>query len=252
MANAIKARFDVPFEDPLWAVSMAQHAMGLGQGVGTAAFPSKAIGMAIGVGFRDGIEAEQVECLHGSVGHRGNPKAASLAVAFGNEHPAERLRLVTVPTQGGEGGRLGFRRVPEDSVHTGSPRTRITDDSQDGQSPATERAREQINQSLDFIPSAFRNGLHDTRLEPTNRPPDLLPVDGVPVGRPVGSRTSKHFCRRHICLSPRVGWPRFSRDGTPEGSQPAFAVRGCRPLADSPSIRSITGRPWLPPLYVRR
>src|SRR5262249_11039438 len=125
---------------------------------------------------------------------------------------------------------------PEDSVHTGSLRTRITDHSQNGQSPATKRVREQIDQSLDFIPSALCNGLHDTRLEPTDRTPDLLPVDGVPVGRVVGSRTSRDCCRRHICLSPFVGWPRFSRDGTPEGSQPAFAARGCRPWADSPSM----------------
>ena len=131
-----------------------------------------------------------------------NPETASFAVALGNVHPAERLRLITVPTQGGESGRLGLRCVPEDSVHTGSLRTRITDDSQNGQSPATERVREQINQSLDFIPSALCNGLHDTRLEPTNRAPDLLPVDGVPVGRTLGSRTSEHFCRRHLCLSP--------------------------------------------------
>ena len=103
--------------------------MGLCQGIGTAAFPPKAIGMAVGLGFRDGIEAEQVECLHGPIGHRGNPEAASLAVALGNVHPAERLRLITVPTQGAESGRLGFRCVPEDSVHTGSLRTRITDHS---------------------------------------------------------------------------------------------------------------------------
>src|SRR4029077_10044454 len=125
---------------------------------------------------------------------RGNPETALLAVAFGNVHPAERLRLITVPTQGVESGRLGFRCVPEDSVHTGSLRTRIADDSQNGQSPATERVREQIDQSLDFIPSALCNGLHDTRLEPTDHAPDLLPFEGMPVGRTSGSRTSKHFC----------------------------------------------------------
>ena len=132
-----------------------------------------------------------------------DPEAAPFAVALGDVYPAERLRSVTVPTQGGESGRLGFRCVPEDSVHPGSHRTRITDHSQDGQSPATERVREQIDQGLDFIPSALRDGLHDPRLEPTNRPPDLLPIDGVPVGRRPGSRTSKHFCRRHLCLSPQ-------------------------------------------------
>ena len=202
MADSIKASFDVPFENPLWTVPMTQQDMDLFQGIGTAAFPPKAIGMAVGLRFRDGIETQQVECLHGPVGHRGNPEAAQFAIAFGNVHPAERLRLITVPTQGAESGRLGFRCVPEDSVHTGSLRTRITDNSQDGQSPATERVREQIDQSLDFIPSALRDGLHDTRLEPTDRTPDLLPFDGVPVGRTPGSRTSRHFCRRHICLSP--------------------------------------------------
>src|SRR5258705_4421641 len=252
MADSIKASFDVPFENPLWTVPMAQQGMDLVQGIGTAAFQSKAIGMAVGLRLRDGIETQQVECLHGPVGHRGNPEAAPFAVALGDVHPAERLRSVTVPTQSAESGRLGSRCVPEDSVHTGSLRTRITDDSQDGQGPATERAREQINQSLDFIPSALRDGLHDTRLEPTNRTPDLLPVDGMPVRRTLGSRTSEHFCCRHICLSPRVGWPRFSRDGTPEGSQPAFAVRGCRPWADSPFIRSITERPSLPPSSLLR
>src|SRR5258706_16270309 len=176
--------------------------MSLSERIGTAAFESKAIGVAIGLGFRDGIEAEQVECLHGSIGHDGNPETTQFAVAFRYVHPAERLRLVTVPTQGAESGRLGFRCIPEDSVHTGSLRTRITDHSQNGQSPATERACEQIDQSLDFIPSALRNGLHDTRLEPTDRPPNLLPFNGMPVGRTLGSRTSKHFCCRHVCLSP--------------------------------------------------
>src|SRR5262249_47561623 len=82
--------------------------------------------------------------------------------------------------------------------------------------------------------------------------PNLLPFDGVPVGRTLGSRTSRHCCRRHLCLSPWVGWPRFSRDGTPEGSQPAFAARGCRPWADSPAVRSITDRHWLPPSSLPR
>ena len=58
-----------------------------------------------------------------------NPKAAPFAVAFGDVHPAERLRSITVPTQGAESGRLGLRCVPEDSVHTGGLRTRIADHS---------------------------------------------------------------------------------------------------------------------------
>src|SRR4051794_35714237 len=127
MADSIKASFDVPFEDPFGTVPMAEQKMNLCQGIGTAAFPPKAIGMAVGLGFRDGVEAEQVECLHGPIGHRGDPEAASLAIALGDVHPAERLRSITVPTQGAESGRLGSRCVPEDPVHTGSLRTRIRD-----------------------------------------------------------------------------------------------------------------------------
>src|SRR4051794_40989710 len=100
--------------------------MGLCQRIGTTAFPPKAVGMAVSVRFRDGIETEQVECLHGSIGHRGDPEAASFSVALGDGDPAERLWSITVPAQGGESGRLGLRCVPEDSVHTGSLRTRIT------------------------------------------------------------------------------------------------------------------------------
>src|SRR5947209_1231810 len=202
MADFIKASFDVALKNPYGTAPMVQHDMSLLHRISTATLPPKAIGVAVGVRFRDGIETEQVESLHRSIRHGGNPEAASLAVALGNGHPAERLRSITVPTQGAESGRLGLRCVPEDSVHTRSLRTRITDHSHDGQSPATERVREQIDQGLDFIPSALRDGLHDTRLEPTDRTPDLLPVDGMPVGRTLGSRTSGHFCRRHICLSP--------------------------------------------------
>ena len=129
MADFIKASFDITFENPFGIVPMTQQVMGLSHRISTAAFPPKAVGVAVGSRFRDGIEAEQVEGLHGSIGHGGNPEAASLAVALGNVHPAERLRSVTVPTQGAESGRLGFRCVPEDSVHTGSLRTRITDHS---------------------------------------------------------------------------------------------------------------------------
>src|SRR5262249_29205105 len=133
---------------------------------------------------------------------------------------AERLRSITVPAQGGESGRLGLRCVPEDSVHTGGLRTRITDDSQDGQSPASERVREQIDQSLDFIPSALRDGLHDPRLEPTARVPALLPVKEIPAGLRSGSPPTGLSSGRIFCLSPFAGWPRSPRAGPPEESQP--------------------------------
>ena len=66
---------------------------------------------------------------------------------------------------------------------------------------------EQINQCFDLIPPALLNCLHDTRLESTDGVPDLLPVDGVPVRRRVGCRTSRRCRCRPICLFPLVGWP---------------------------------------------
>jgi hypothetical protein len=39
------------------------------QGVRAAAFRPKAIGMAVGQGFRNGIESKQVESLHGAISH---------------------------------------------------------------------------------------------------------------------------------------------------------------------------------------
>src|SRR5437764_13117369 len=104
MADLIKASFDIPFENPLRTVPITQQNMGLCEGIGTAALQAKAIRMAVGLGFRDGIEAQQVEGLHGSIGHGRNSQTAAFAVAFGNVHPAERLRSITVPTQGAERG----------------------------------------------------------------------------------------------------------------------------------------------------
>ena len=38
MADAIKASFDVPFQNPFWTVPIPQHNMRLFQGVGTTTF----------------------------------------------------------------------------------------------------------------------------------------------------------------------------------------------------------------------
>jgi hypothetical protein len=75
MADSIKASFDVPFKNPFWTVLMAEQTMSLCQGISTATFPPKAIGMAVSMRFRDGIEAQQVECLHGPIDHRRNARS---------------------------------------------------------------------------------------------------------------------------------------------------------------------------------
>ncbi len=76
MADFIKASFDITFESPFGIAPMTQQVMGLSRRISTAAFPPKAIGVAAGLRFRDGIEAEQVEGLHGSISHDGNTHSA--------------------------------------------------------------------------------------------------------------------------------------------------------------------------------
>ena len=49
VADAIKASFDVPFQNPLGTMSVAHQAMNLIKRIGTTAFQSKAIGMAVGL-----------------------------------------------------------------------------------------------------------------------------------------------------------------------------------------------------------
>ena len=71
MADFIKASFDITFENPFGTVPMTQQVMGLSHRISTAAFPPKAIGVAVGLRFRDGIETEQVKGLYGSIGHGG-------------------------------------------------------------------------------------------------------------------------------------------------------------------------------------
>jgi site-specific DNA recombinase len=60
VADAIKAGFDVPFQNPLGTLPVARQAMNSIERIGTTTFQSKAIGMAVGLRFRNGIESEQV------------------------------------------------------------------------------------------------------------------------------------------------------------------------------------------------
>src|SRR4051794_15852581 len=103
MAEYIKACFYIPFQDPARTGWTPEDLVAFIGGIGAAAFQAKAVGMAIGPGRRDGIESEQVEGLHRAIGQGRNPETASLAVALGNGHPAERLRSITVPAQGAKG-----------------------------------------------------------------------------------------------------------------------------------------------------
>jgi hypothetical protein len=73
--------------------------MDLFQGIRATPFQPEAIGMAVGQRFRDGIESQQVERLLAAIDHGRDSEWASFSITFGNVYPAERLRLIAVPTQ---------------------------------------------------------------------------------------------------------------------------------------------------------
>src|SRR5262249_44245488 len=119
---------DVAFQNPVGTTGLStvwptKDLVTLVQGIRTAPLQSKAVGMAIGQAFRDGIETGLVQRLHRSIGHRGKPERPLFAVALGNVYSAERFRPIAVPTQSTESSRLGLWRVPEDSVYARGLRT---------------------------------------------------------------------------------------------------------------------------------
>ena len=74
---------------------MSQNDMHLFQRIGTAAFTAEAVGIGVRCGFQDGIQAEQIQGLHGPVGHGGNAQRSDFAVtAFRDIHAAQRLGVV--------------------------------------------------------------------------------------------------------------------------------------------------------------
>src|SRR5262249_27250343 len=76
MADFIKASFDVTLKNPFGTAPMVQHDMSLLHRIRRATLPPKAIGVAVGVRFRDGIETEQVESLQSSIRHGGDAPSA--------------------------------------------------------------------------------------------------------------------------------------------------------------------------------
>ncbi len=72
----IEARRDVAFQDPFRAVRFAEQEMTLLDGIRTAAFPAEAVGMAVGLRFRDRVEAQKVQGLLGPIDQGGHIPSA--------------------------------------------------------------------------------------------------------------------------------------------------------------------------------
>ena len=60
MVDVIEATFDVAFQDPFSAVAMSKCREALLGGVCGGAFWSEALGIEIGMSFRDGEQSQQV------------------------------------------------------------------------------------------------------------------------------------------------------------------------------------------------
>src|SRR5215510_14919828 len=73
MVDRVKAGFDVPFQDPCWHVFPEEYPVALGYCVRTAAFLSEPIRMGIRLCFGYWVQCLQVQGLHPTVFHGGDP-----------------------------------------------------------------------------------------------------------------------------------------------------------------------------------
>ena len=73
VAYPVVARRDVPFEDPCSRVGNTQHVKATLQSIGTTETLAEAVGILVCQGFLDGVQTKQVESLHASAHHNGDP-----------------------------------------------------------------------------------------------------------------------------------------------------------------------------------
>ena len=192
VADPVKTRPDVGFQDPGSVEVTAQHLEALLHRVRRGSLLSEPVGVRVPLGLGDGVQGQQVKRLHGPILHRRDTQRAALAVALGDVDPAQWLRAVAPASQLTDGRRLALRRVPERPVHPAGSFAPVLCHPPDGKSLAGQRAGEQALQGFDLAPPARPRCLDDTRLEPSHVTMDQSPVDGVPVlGRCVGSRTNR-------------------------------------------------------------
>jgi len=153
---------------------------------------AKAVGIVVGDCFRDGIDRQQVERLHRAIFHRRDAQWARLAIRFRDIRAPQRAGLVASLSQPTYGRRFLCGRVPGHSVHARCPFALVFRHPSHGKGFAAERMGQQVLQGFDLAESAFLPRLHDTCLEATHVPLDLIPVDLMPV-LVVGGRTSSRI-----------------------------------------------------------
>ena len=107
------------------------------------------------------------------------------------------------------------------------------------------RVGQQTLKGSHLSPSARLCRLHDTRLEPTHNGVSFLPVDGMPVHRVAGDRTSRccHCCHL-LCLLSRLA--KLSRDARPAWEVSPLSRGVMLPLAQPLSTPLQDGVRFLP------
>jgi hypothetical protein len=120
---------------------MGQDREALPNGIRRGSLGAESIGVRIALRFRNGIESQQVQSLHGSILHRGNRKGAkaSRTAVLRNVDAPKRLGSVTPVPQGCDGACFLLWRVPDDSVDTRCPFAIVARHSLDGNCFAAER-----------------------------------------------------------------------------------------------------------------
>ena len=202
-----------------------QRQEALPDGVRRASARSKAIGVFVRGGFRDGHQRQQMQCLHGAVCHRRNAQRSQLAVGFRDMDSPQWLRLITAPPQRAHCFVLGRRGAPDFPVHARRSFALIVRHPFHGQGFAGKRAGQQPLQGFHLAPTLFLCCLDDTRLQPADLSFTLRPVNLLPCGRLAGGCTRRcsmficHFLLRRFC--------EFSRHERPIGSLPVCTAGRC-------------------------
>ena len=133
---------------------MRQHREALPNGIRRGSLGAKSIGVRIALRFRNRIETQQVQSLHGSIMHRGNRQGtqATRATVFRNVDAPKRLGAVAPLPQVCHGACFLLRRVPDDSIDTRRPFTLVARHSLDSNRFAAERVGQQMLQGSHLTP----------------------------------------------------------------------------------------------------
>ena len=93
MADVVKAALDVAFEHPA-GILMTERFETLFNSICAPSSPPEAEGNSIRKGFRNRIECQQIQRLHGSIPHRRNPQGSKFSIGLRNVNSPQRHGMV--------------------------------------------------------------------------------------------------------------------------------------------------------------